>query len=96
VLKACAISAFMGYGGLIALVLADKLHFVQAGLVALLSLASWFFLFWWFPILQKTQDRLGPEPSRRFLGQLLESVGLSCIVIVHLLMALIVVHSARS
>lgn len=96
ILKGSAIAAFMGYGGLIALVLGGKLGFSEAGMVALLSLASWFFLFWWYPVMQRTQERLGEDPSRAAIGPLLESIAIGCIVIVHVFMALIVVYSARS
>lgn len=95
VLKACAVAAFMGYGGLVALLLAEKLAFGMAGTVALLSLASWFFLLWWYPILERTKLRLGEEPGRAVIGQILEWIAVSCVVLVHVLMAIIVVYSAR-
>jgi len=96
VLKGCAIGAFMGYGGLIALLLAGKLAFGMAGTVALLSLASWFFLLWWFPILERTKLGLGDDPRRAAIAQVLEWIGVACVVLVHVLMAIIVVYSART
>ena len=93
-LKVCAVTAFMAYGGLVALVLAGKLPFGTAGMVALLSLASWFFLFWWYPIMERTIQTLGDTPRRRAIGGVLEGIAIACIVVVHFLMAVIVVHTA--
>jgi hypothetical protein len=93
-LRICAVTAFMAYGGLLALVLAGKLSFGHAGVVALLSLASWFFLFWWYPIMERTIQALGDDPRRRAVGGILEWIAIACIVVVHFLLALIVVHSA--
>lgn len=96
ILKACAVAAFMGYGGLIALLLAGKLRFGTAGTVAFLSLASWFFLLWWYPVLERTKRRLGEDPGRAAIGTVLEWIAVSCVVLVHVLMAIIVVYSART
>ena len=96
VLRTCAVAAFMGYGGLVALLLAGKLTFGMAGTVALLSLASWFFLLWWYPVLERTKRRLGADPGRAAIGTLLEWIAVSCVVLVHVLMAIIVVYSART
>ncbi len=96
VLKACAISAFMGWGGLIALTIAGKLTFGQAAMVAVMSLASWFFLFWWLPVIANTIESLGADSRRRAIGVLLESIAIGCVVLVHALMAVIVVYAARS
>ena len=96
VLKGCAVAAFMGYGGLIALLLAGKLAFGMAGTIALLSLASWFFLLWWYPVLERTKRRLGADPQRAAIGTILEWIAVSCVVLVHVLMAIIVVYSART
>ena len=95
ILRACAVLAFLGYGGLIALVLAGKLPFDLAGFIALLSLASWFFLFWWYPVMQRTFDRLGRDERRQAVGGMLEAIAIGCVVLVHVLMAVIVVYSAR-
>ena len=95
VLQASAIAAFMGYGGLIALVLGGKLGFSEAGMVAVLSLGSWFFLFWWYPVLEKTQERLRGDPRSAAIGPMLELVAIGCFVVVHVFMALIVVYSSR-
>ena len=96
ILEASAVAAFMGYGGLIALLLADKLAFGMAGTVALLSLAAWFFLFWWYPVLERTKMRLGEEPRRAVIGQILEWIAITCVVLVHVLMAVIIVYAART
>lgn len=96
VLKAAAVSAFMGWGGLIALAIAGKLPFGHAAMVAVMSLASWFFFFWWLPVIDSTIERLGGDPRRRAIGSLLEAIAIGCVVLVHALMAIIVVYAARS
>lgn len=97
VLKISAVAAFMGYGGLIALLLAGKLGFRLAAMVALMSMASWFFLFWWLPVLECTRQRPGADPRRMAIGAaLLEAVAFTCIVLVHGLMIIIVVYAART
>ncbi len=95
VLRSAAYLAFMGYGGLVALALAGKMELTQAGVLAVLSLASWFFLFWWYPVKEKTLARLEAEPGHQALGWALETFGVGCVVLVHLLMAVIVVYTAR-
>ena len=94
-LQGCAIVSFMGYGGLVALVLAGRLPFPQAGVVAALSLASWFFLFWLVSGIQQTVDRLGEEARRTPVRHTLEATAIGCVVFVHVLMTVIVVYSAR-
>ncbi len=94
-LQACAILAFLGYGGLVALVVAGKLEFTQAGVVAGLSLASWFFLFWLVSGIQEMVDRLGERARRAPVRHTLEATAIGCVVIVHVLMTVIVVYSAR-
>ena len=93
-LKVCAVGAFMGYGGLLALLLAGKLPFDTVGIVALLSLASWFFLFWWLPVIERTRI-LGGE-HRRGIAAVLQTFAVTCVVLVHVLMAIIVVYAARN
>lgn len=93
-LKACAVAAFMGYGGLLALLIARKLPFDTAGFIALLSLASWFFLFWWLPVIERTRIFAGRE--RGGIPAVLETFAVSCVVLVHVLMAIIVVYAARN
>lgn len=92
-LQACAVAAFMGYGGLLALLIARKLPFDTAGFIALLSLASWFFLFWWLPVIEKTRILGG---GRGHIPAVLETFAVSCVVLVHVLMAVIVVYAART
>jgi pimeloyl-ACP methyl ester carboxylesterase len=96
VLKAAAILAFLSYGGLITLLLAGRLPFSVAGVVAVMSLASWFFLFWWYPVFERTLQRLGENPRRQAVASAVEVVAVACVLIVHVLMAIIVVHAARS
>lgn len=93
-LQGCAVVAFLGYGGLVALVLAGRLPFTQAGVVAALSLASWFFLFWLVSGIQQTVDRLGDPARRTPVRHTLEATAIGCVVLVHVLMTVIVVYSA--
>jgi len=95
-LRGCAVAAFVAYGGLGALVLAGRLPFVLAGVAALLSLASWFFLLWWYPVMERTLDRLGRDPRRVAVGRILEGIAVACVVVVHVLLVVIVVYTARS
>ena len=95
-LRVCAAAAVMGYGGLIALLLARRMHFGMAGTVALLSLGSWFFLLWWYPVRERTFGRPDASGHRAAVGNLLEAVAIGCVVCVHVLMAIIIVYSARS
>ena len=95
-LKATAIAAFMGYGGLIFLTIVGRIPFPQAAVVAVMSLASWFFLFWWLPVIESTRIRLGDDTGRSGIGTVLETIAIGCVVLVHVLMAIIVVYVARS
>ena len=95
ILRISAIAAFLGYGGLVALLLAGKIPFGLGGTVALLSLASWFFLFWWYPVLERTRT-LDDDPRRQAIGTVLETIAIGCVVLVHVLMAVIVVIAART
>ena len=95
-LQASMVLAFLGYGGLIALTLADHTFFGTAAKVALMSLASWCFLFWWYPVLERTLVALGDEPGRQWIGKALEAVAITCVLLVHALMAVIIVYQARS
>jgi hypothetical protein len=88
--------AFLGYGGLIALTLADWHFFGTAAKLAITSLASWCFLFWWYPVLERTLVALGDDPRRQWIGRGLESVAITCVLLVHALMAVIIVYQARS
>ena len=96
VLKGTAIAAIMGYGALIGLVIFGKLSFEHAAMVAVMSLASWFFLFWWLPVIESTNAKLGANAGPASLGVVLETIAIGCVVLVHVLMALIVVYVARS
>ena len=94
-LRACGVVAFLGYGGLVALVIAGRLPFTLAGVVAGLSLASWFFLFWLASGIQETVDRLGKRARETPVRETLEVTAVFCVVLVHVLMMVIVVYSAR-
>ena len=95
-LQGSMVMAFVGYGGLIALTLARPSFFGTAAKVALMSLASWCFLFWWYPVLERTLVALGDDPRRQWIGKALEAVAITCVLLVHALMAVIIVYQARS
>jgi hypothetical protein len=101
VLRACAALAFLEYGGL-AFVAAfgktlrphffkDGLNFSLAGWLALCSLGSWFFIFRWFPFLQTLEARESGDGSAVAMGRVLETFAIACVVIVHVLLAMVLV-----
>jgi hypothetical protein len=93
-LRGSAVLAFVSYGGLAALVITGRLPFGHAAMVALLSLASWFFLFWWYPVMERTVATLDSETRRRVVGGILEGIASVCVLLVHVLLAIIVVTAA--
>jgi hypothetical protein len=95
-LKGSAVLSFIDYGGVIALVLAEKLKFQLAGMIVFISLASWFFLLGWFPILEDTIGATQNMHGRAWIGRSLEAIGIGCAVVVHVLMAAMIVYAARS
>ncbi|MDA1195219.1 MAG: hypothetical protein O2894_08545 [Planctomycetota bacterium] len=97
-LQVSAVVAVCCYGALPFLVMfpdpsAPRLHFWTAALVVLMSLASWSLLFWWFPVLQDTRKALGAGNRGRLIARTLESTAISCVVIVHALMAYIILQA---
>ncbi len=83
--------AFLCYGALVFLVVSKRITFASAGVVVFFSLASWFFLFWWYPVLERTTHALAGDPRRAWIPRALEIFAILCVVIVHALMLVIVV-----
>ncbi len=50
-------------------------------------------LFWWYPVLERTQKVLGDDRRGRIIARTLESVAIGCVVVVHSLMAFIIVRA---
>ena len=96
VLQATAALSFMCYGGLIALVLSGQLPFVFAGTIAMISLLTWVFLFWWFPILEQTIRATARMPGKAWIGRSLEAFAIGCAALAHVLMAVMIVVRART
>lgn len=90
-LQVCMAVAFLCYGALAFLVVSTRITFESAGIVVLFSLASWFFLFWWYPVLERTTQALAGDPRRAWIPRALEIFAILCVVIVHALMLVIVV-----
>lgn len=96
VLKGSVVLSFMGYGGLAALALAGRLPFVLGGMIAFLSLTTWFLLLWWFPVLEQTIRATQEVPGRAWVGKALEAFAITCAAFVHLMMAVMIVIRARA
>ena len=97
-LQASAVIAVLCYGALPFLVIfpdpaEPRLHFWAAAVVVLMSLASWSLLFWWYPVLERTQAVLGDDTRGRTIAQTLESLAIGSVVVVHGLMAFIIVRA---
>ena len=94
-LRGSAVLAFVDYGGVIALVLARKLPLTLAGIIVFMSLGAWFFLLGWFPTLEDTIGATKNVPGKAWIGRSLEAVGIGCVVVVQVLMAIMIVYAAR-
>jgi hypothetical protein len=97
-LQASAVVAVLCYGALPFLVIfpdpvEPRLQFWAAAVVVLLSLASWSLLFWWYPVLERTQKVLGDDTRGRTIARTLESLAIGSVVVVHALMAFIIVRA---
>ncbi len=91
--------AFIGYGAIVFQVLwshegRSVMPFWMGGSVILLSLASWFFLFWWYPVLERTLKVIGDDRQRQWIPKTLETLAIGCVVVVHALMVVIIVVQA--
>ena len=58
-----------------------------------MSLASWTLLFWWYPVLERTQAVLGDDQRGRTIAKTLEIARHRQCVVVHGLMAFIIVRA---
>jgi hypothetical protein len=93
-LRACAALAFVQYGALVALLVSGGLGFWIVGTLAFLSLASWFFLFLWYPFLETL---MGPEAEdgwAKSLGHVLETTAVLCVAAVHVMLLLTLARMA--
>ena len=95
-LRGSAVLAFMDYGGVIALLLANRLPFTFAGIIVFMSLASWVFLLAWFPVIEETIGSRNATGSRVWIGRTFEAFAIGSAVLVHVLMAAMIVIRARS
>jgi hypothetical protein len=101
-LRASAVAAFLCYGAIPYLIyarhagLSAGLTFWHAGLLLIMSLASWSLLFWWYPVLERTLEVLGRRTHARAIAAALEGVAIACVAVVHLLMSLIIVWQGVS
>jgi len=91
-----AIATFLCWGGLLGLVIFGRLSLLQGGQLSLLSLGAWFFLLWWFPIIEFTTAFLARDPRRAWIGVALEWVAVGGVALVHVLLTIMVVVLARS
>ena len=90
ILQACAGLSFLDYGALIMLAVKkrpDGISFVlpawMALFMALMSIASWYFIFGWYPFLESL---IGPgtvEGRSKTVGRILESLAIGCVAVVH-------------
>ena len=93
-LQICMAVAFLCYGAIVFLVVSGQVELFNAAIVVLFSLASWFFLFWWFPVLERTQKALQDDPQRSWIPRALEIFATVCVAVVHILMFVIIVLRA--
>jgi hypothetical protein len=100
VLQLCLVVSFLCYGGMIALLVAGRMGdaksrygnaFVLGAVVTILSLASWFFLWIWYPTLDLTRRA---TQKKAWIGVSLEVFAIACVALVTLTMAIIVVYLA--
>jgi hypothetical protein len=102
VLRGTAMLSFLEYGALAMLavlgatlrpnVWKDGANFHLAGWMAFCSLASWFFLFAWFPFLE-TLESSDRGDGAATLGRVLEKLAIGAVVVVHATMALILARA---
>ena len=95
VLQVSMVIAVLCYGAIPFLVMYPdtsdpRLGAGSAATVIFMSLASWSLLFWWYPVLERTQEFLGDDARGRTISSTLESLAIGCVAIVHVLMAFIV------
>jgi len=103
-LRVCAGLAFLEYGALAIWAVfgrssspdAPRLGtwFLAASWLAICSLASWFFLFLWYPALQLMQGAESGQEAGIRVSRVLEIFATSCVVVVHGFLAWILVSAA--
>jgi hypothetical protein len=102
VLQVCAVASFLCYGAIPYLIYARRealsggLTMPQAFVLLLMSLGSWSFLFWWYPVFERTLKVIGEGRRARTLAGVLEGLAIACVAVVHALMALIIVWQGAS
>src|SRR5262245_55073756 len=104
VLRVCAGLAFLEYGALAIWAVfgrsaspqAPRLGtwFMMASWLAFCSLASWFFLFLWYPALQLMQGAESGDDAGIRVSRVLEIFAVSCVAAVHGMLAWILVSAA--
>ena len=100
VLQVTMVAAFLCYGAVPVFVIWEgkegrpRLDPVMAGVLVLLSLASWSLLFWWYPVLERTTAFLGTGDRGQIIARTLETLAISCVVVVHALMVFIIIYKA--
>jgi hypothetical protein len=89
VLQASAVLAFVDYGALIMLAAKKRpdgffvLPAWMALFLALMSVSSWFFMFWWYPFLESLIGPAAEEGRSKAVGKILESLAIGCVAVVH-------------
>lgn len=91
-----AVATFLCWGGLLGLVVFGRVSPLQGGQLSLLSLGAWFFLLWWFPILEDTAAFVAKDPRKAWIAVGLEWFAVGGVALVHLLLTIMVVVLARS
>jgi hypothetical protein len=98
VLKSCAMLAFLEYGALAMWAIFRTSEppgappqlgawFGFACMLAILSLASWSFLFLWYPALQMMQESERDEDGGVRMSRVLELFAIGCVAAVHGMLA---------
>lgn len=97
VLQGCAVLAFVEYGALAAWAVlgGSGFYFATALWLALCSLASWFFLFLWFPSFQTLRGKDTGDGRLTRIGRACERFAIVCVAMVHVLIALTLLEALR-
>jgi hypothetical protein len=107
VLQVCAVLSFVDYGALIMLAAkrasAHAEQFVlppwMALFLALMSIASWTFMFGWYPFLESLIGPGTTEGRSKSVGRILETLAIGCVAVVHAMLtigiALVVTNHLR-
>ena len=86
VLQVCAGLSFIDYGALVVLAVKQR-PVVMPGwmalFMALMSIASWYFMFGWYPFLESLIGPGTSEGRSKAVGRVLESLAIGCVAVVH-------------